>query len=50
VIAIAGITAARVPELLAAGVYGVAVVGAISQADDPEQATKELLAALDGAR
>ncbi len=47
VIAIAGITAARVPEVLAAGAHGVAVIGAISQADDPGAATEALLAALD---
>ena len=47
VIAIAGITAERVPEVLAAGVHGVAVVGAVSRADDPEQATADLLAAIE---
>jgi thiamine-phosphate pyrophosphorylase len=47
VIAIAGITAARVPELLAAGVHGVAVVGAVSEADDPYAATEQLLRALE---
>ncbi len=50
VIAIGGVTAARVPELLAAGAYGVAVVGAVSGAADPERATAELLAALDDPR
>jgi thiamine-phosphate pyrophosphorylase len=48
VIAIAGVTAARVPELLAAGAYGVAVVGAVAGAPDPALATKELLDALGG--
>lgn len=43
VIAIGGITAARVPELLAAGAYGVAVVGAVSAAADPARATAALL-------
>jgi thiamine-phosphate pyrophosphorylase len=47
VIAIAGITAERVPEVLAAGVHGVAVVGAVSRADDPKQATADLLAAIE---
>lgn len=47
VIAIAGVTAARVPELLAAGAHGVAVSGAISEADDPFAATEELLRAID---
>jgi thiamine-phosphate pyrophosphorylase len=46
VIAIGGVTAVRVPELLAAGAYGVAVVGALSQAADPARATLELLHAL----
>ena len=49
VIAIGGVTAARVPELLAAGAWGVAVVGAVSGAADPGAATLELLRALDGA-
>lgn len=44
VIAIGGVTLARVPELLAAGAYGVAVVGAV--AADPERATRAFLAAL----
>lgn len=47
VIAIAGVTAARVPELLAAGAHGVAVIGAISEAEDPHAATEELLRALE---
>jgi len=46
VIAIAGVTAGRVPELLAAGAYGVAVVSAVSEAADPAAATRELLRAL----
>jgi len=50
VIAIAGVTATRVPELLAAGAYGVAVIGAVSEADDPHAATELLLRALDEAR
>jgi thiamine-phosphate pyrophosphorylase len=51
VIAIGGVTAARVPELLAAGAYGVAVVGAVSAAPDPGDAAGALLAALEvGAR
>ncbi len=48
VIAIAGITAARVPELLDAGAHGVAVVGAVAHAADPAAATAELLEALGG--
>jgi thiamine-phosphate pyrophosphorylase len=46
VIAIAGVTAARVPELLESGAYGVAVIGAIGRAPDPAAATIELLKAL----
>lgn len=46
VIAIGGVTALRVPGLLAAGAYGIAVVSAISEADDPWAATEELLKAL----
>lgn len=47
VVAIAGITAARVPAVLDAGAHGVAVVGAVAGADDPAAATRELLDALD---
>jgi len=50
VIAIAGVTAARVPELLAAGAYGVAVIGAVSDATDPHAATEELLRVLESGR
>ena len=46
VIAIAGITAQRVPELLAAGAYGVAVIGAVWNAEDPRGAIEGLLRAL----
>lgn len=46
VIAIAGITAARIPELLDAGAHGVAVIGAVAHAVDPAAATAELLEAL----
>jgi thiamine-phosphate pyrophosphorylase len=47
VVAISGVTAAQVPDLLAAGVHGVAVIGAISEATDPYAATTELLQALE---
>lgn len=50
VIAISGVTAERVPDLLAAGAWGVAVVGAVSAASDPAAATRRLLAELGGAR
>ncbi len=46
VIAIGSVTAARVPGLLAAGAYGVAVVTAVSDAADPAAASAELRAAL----
>jgi thiamine-phosphate pyrophosphorylase len=50
VIAIGGVTAERVAELVAAGAYGVAVIGAVSSAADPYAATLELLKALDSGR
>jgi thiamine-phosphate pyrophosphorylase len=50
VIAIGGVTAERIPELLSAGARGVAVVTAISRAADPAAATRTLLRALDGHR
>jgi thiamine-phosphate pyrophosphorylase len=46
VIAIGGVTAGRIPDLLAAGAYGVAVVGAVGTAADPARATAALLTAL----
>jgi thiamine-phosphate pyrophosphorylase len=46
VIAIAGITPARVAGVIKAGAYGVAVMTAVSLTDDPEQATAELAAAI----
>jgi len=46
VIAISGVTVDRVPELLAAGAHGVAVVAAVSEAADPAAATRDLLRAL----
>jgi thiamine-phosphate pyrophosphorylase len=46
VIAIGGITVDRIAPVLAAGAYGVAVVGAVSDADDPGAATRDLLAEL----
>ena len=46
VIAIAGITASRIPELLDAGAHGVAVIGAVAHAVDPAAATAELMEAL----
>ncbi|MBV1849777.1 thiamine phosphate synthase [Catellatospora tritici] len=46
IIAIGGVTAARVPDLLAVGAHGVAVIGAVSDAPDPARAVAELLAAV----
>lgn len=48
VLAIGGVTAARVAEARAAGAAGVAVVAAILGAGDPAAATRDLLAALAG--
>ncbi|SEL96522.1 thiamine-phosphate pyrophosphorylase [Blastococcus sp. DSM 46786] len=50
VVAIGGVTAGRIAELVAAGAAGVAVVGAVSAAADPGAATTELLRALAAAR
>jgi thiamine-phosphate pyrophosphorylase len=49
VIAIGGVAVAGVPELMLAGAHGVAVVGALSSAADPERATTDLLRALTAA-
>jgi thiamine-phosphate pyrophosphorylase len=46
VVAIGGVTIARVPELLAAGAAGVAVVSAVTAADDPGAVTRDLVAAI----
>ena len=46
VLAIGGVTAARVPAVRAAGAAGAAVIRAILAAPDPAAATRELLAAL----
>lgn len=48
VFAIGGITVERIQELKAAGVGRVAVSAAVISGADPEQAARELLAALDG--
>jgi thiamine-phosphate diphosphorylase len=45
VVAIGGVTAARVPELLAAGVWGVAAISALWQATDPARETRAFLEA-----
>ena len=46
VVAIAGITAQRVDEVMAAGAWGVAVIGAISDAPDPHSAAHEMMLAV----
>lgn len=48
VLAIGGVNALRVPELMAAGVSGVAVMGGIMRAADPETEVRGLIAALRG--
>ncbi|MCY4163437.1 MAG: thiamine phosphate synthase [bacterium] len=45
VIAIAGITIAKIPEVLNAGAYGAAVLSAISSATNPTKATVEFIEA-----
>jgi thiamine-phosphate diphosphorylase len=50
VLAIGGITAANAAEVIGAGADGVAVVTAVSEAEDMAAATRELLAAVDRAR
>ncbi|WP_025379824.1 thiamine phosphate synthase [Yersinia hibernica] len=47
-VAIGGISIARVPAVLATGVGSVAVVSAITQADDWQQATAQLLHLIEG--
>lgn len=49
VIAIGGITTVQIPEALAAGASGTAVISAILAADDPAEATRAIRAALDTA-
>lgn len=47
VIGIAGITALRAPDVIRAGAHGVAVMTAISCAEDPEDAAQQFRAAID---
>ncbi len=49
VLAIGGITAARVADVVRAGAQGIAVIGAIAEADDPRAAAAQLRTALDAA-
>ncbi|MFC1494273.1 thiamine phosphate synthase [Thermodesulfobacteriota bacterium] len=46
-IAIGGIAAVNVPELLKAGVHGVAVISAVCMSEDPAGATEEFIKRLD---
>jgi thiamine-phosphate pyrophosphorylase len=46
VIAVGGVTVEKVPELLAAGAHGVAVIGAVAGAPDPAAALARLLEAV----
>ncbi len=48
VLAIGGINAARLGELIAAGAAGVAVMGGVMRAADPAQEVRSLIAALRG--
>lgn len=43
VVAIGGITAADIPELMRTGIGGIALSGAILRADDPQQETARIL-------
>ena len=42
-VAIGGISLDRAPDVVATGVSGVALISAITQAEDPQQATRQLL-------
>ena len=46
VLAIAGITAATVEEVMATGAFGVAVIGAVVDSPDPHTATHDLMLAV----
>ena len=48
VLAIGGVNAARIGELIAAGAAGVAVMGGVMRAADPAQEVKALIATLKG--
>jgi thiamine-phosphate pyrophosphorylase len=49
IFAIGGINTARIGEVVAGGVAGVAVMGGVMRAADPAQETRSLLATLNGA-
>ncbi len=48
-IAISGITVDRVPDVMAAGAHGVALIAAVSRASDPARAAREVVAAVHAA-
>ncbi|MBI3121229.1 MAG: thiamine phosphate synthase, partial [candidate division NC10 bacterium] len=50
ILAIGGINRARIPDVMAAGADGVAVISAVMAAPDPGAAAAELLAAVARAR
>ena len=50
ILAIGGINATRAAEVLAAGPAGIAVMGGVMSAADPQQEMKALLATITGAR
>ena len=50
IVAIGGVTRARVPELVAAGADGVAVITAVTRARNMKTATRELVTAMKAAR
>ena len=45
-IAISGINVDRVPEVMAAGAHGVALIAAVSRASDPPRAARDVVAAV----
>ena len=45
-IAISGITVDRIPEVMAAGAHGVALIAAVSRAPDPARAARDVVAAV----
>jgi thiamine-phosphate pyrophosphorylase len=50
ILAIGGIKLANLPQVLAAGAEGIAVISAVISAEDPTAASRELLATLQAAR
>lgn len=50
IVAIGGVTAAHIPELVAAGADGIAVISAVTRAKNMKTACRELVRAMKGAR